>query len=484
MAEKLNGIDGETSRNLASALIGRWLAVDPGTVLTSMPGLLELVSKNFGTRGDILDALAAKRPGEMLALVPSQKDANGRYQIISRALRELAAHDPPQARAWLNACTDPEDRRAAEKALRLGTVQADPLRAIELAGSVEDRSEGNSLLRSAAESAAKMGAGMLRQLATAPMKPWMLAPLLRELAERDPELAVDLAVQSAVGGNDAGRGLSSAFSALARRDPAQAIGKREGLAGSARAAAIVSIGTEWAAREPAAALAWLAERPKAERTDPQNYVAGSNDALQMAFANWADRAQGEAQAWADALPAGATRDAVQMQFARALADRGAPAEAMQLLTRLGLDTDLNAIWGVTGAWAKSDPLAAADWAVAQPPGKAQNQALRSIIVRWANDDPRGVADWLAQFPPGEARNGAVGAFLMRMGAWVAGRAERDAEFDAWLPLIDDPWQRAQLAANSFNWRKKRDPAGARAWFSALPNVDAELIRQSLRNDRN
>ena len=76
------------------------------------------------------------------------------------------------------------------------------------------------------------------------------------------------------------------------------------LAGLARAAAIAAIGTEWAAREPATALAWLAEHPKGERTDPQNYVAGSNDALQMAFANWAERAPSEAQAWAAARPAG------------------------------------------------------------------------------------------------------------------------------------------------------------------------------------
>ena len=125
MAEKLDGIDWQTSQNLASAMIGRWLKVDPGTVMTWAPRVLELIPAKEGARGMILDALAAKRPEEMLALAPSRKDAGERAEIISRALRELAAQDPAKARAWLNACTDPADRRVAEKAMRLGTVQGD-----------------------------------------------------------------------------------------------------------------------------------------------------------------------------------------------------------------------------------------------------------------------------------------------------------------------------------------------------------------------
>jgi hypothetical protein len=182
MAEKLRGIDGDTSKALASAMIGRWLAVDPGTVMTWAPRMLELIPANQDARSYILDALAAKRPEEMLALVPSRKDAKERAEIISRALRELAQHDPAKARAWLAGCTDAADRRVAEKAVRLGMVQADPLRAVELAGSIENREEASTLLGAAAERAAKMGTGVLRQLATTPMKPWMLSSILNELA--------------------------------------------------------------------------------------------------------------------------------------------------------------------------------------------------------------------------------------------------------------------------------------------------------------
>ncbi len=484
MAEKLGGIDWETSRDLGSALIARWLAVDPGTVLTWAPRVFELIPAKENARNIVLDALTAKRPEEMLALVPTRKDAAERAEFISRALRELAAHDPAKARAWLAGCTDPADRRVAERAMRLGSVQADPLRAVELAGSIENRQEGRELIRAAAERAAKMGTGVLRQLATTPMPPWMLGSVINELANRDPALAVDLAVKSGADGKNDSSGLQDAFYALAKRDPALAMAKMEGLAGSALADAVSAIGSEWVGREPAAALAWLAARPKAERTNPHRWGYGTNDTLLTGFADWAKSASGDARAWADALPAGATRDAVQAQFARALADRSEAAEATQVLARLGRAADPGAITDIAGAWARRDPQAAADWAIAQEPGPAQNSALAGIVGTWANDDPHGVEDWLAQFPAGEARDRSVCAFLWRHNAWSEGKAERIAEFDAWFDLIDDPWRRAQAARSSYWQRKQSDPAAARAWLSALPNVDAEVVRMTLRDTRN
>ena len=323
---------------------------------------------------------------------------------------------------------------------------------------------------------------MLRQLATTPMKPWMLGTVLSEFAVRDPELAVELVLKSGGLGDNGSFALQSAFTALAQRDPAQAIAKMEGLAGPELAAAISAIGRAWAAREPAAALAWLAERPASERIDPNRTVGGSNDALVMAFSTWAQSSQDDARAWADALPAGATRDAVQTQLARTLAERGDPAAATQVLVRLGRAADPKALKDIAGAWARRDPQAAADWAIAQPPGPAQSSALAGIVGTWANDDPRGVADWLAQFPPGDARDRSVTAFLWRSNAWNMGTADRIAEFDAWFDRIDDPWRRAQAARSSFWQRKQRDPAAARAWLASLPNVDPEMIRVTLRDN--
>ena len=138
---------------------------------------------------------------------------------------------------------------------------------------------------------------------------------------------------------------------------------------------------------------------------------------------------------------------------------------------------------VASSWARSDLPAAAAWALAQPPGPAQDSALVGIVRTLADDNPGGMQDWLAQFPPGDARDRSIVTFLSRNSAQTTGRAEQFAEFDAWFDLIDDPWPRAQAAVRSFAQRKERDPAGARAWLSALPNLDPELVRMTLRDAR-
>lgn len=482
MAEKLDGMDWQTTGPLASGLIARWLVVDPGTVMTWAPRMLELVPKDQNARGLILDALAKKRPKETLELVAGRKDARERAEIISRALRELAIQDLPKARAWLEACSDPEDRRAAEKAVRAGTVQADPLRAIELAGSIKDRNEAAQLINAAAQRAAKIGIGTLRALATMPMEPWMTAQVSGVLAERDPELAVELALKSNAEPNASAQALRQGFSSLALRDPTAAIARMENLSGRQLGTAVSSIGMIWAMRDPVAALTWLSALTPEQRVNPDSW-GGDSDTFLQVYVNWANREQGAARAWADALPAGATRDAVQTRLAQALAAQDQPAEAAKLLARLGSAADPKAFASVADAWAGRDPQAAADWALAQPPGPTQSRALASIVGRWANDNPQGVGDWLAQFPAGEARDRSVAAFLSRNSAWVGSDAERVGEFDAWFELIDDPWQRAQVAVQNFWARRTRDSAGARTWLASLPNVDPEIVRIFLRDTR-
>jgi hypothetical protein len=310
----------------------------------------------------------------------------------------------------------------------------------------------------------------------------MLQMVLYGFAERDPALAVDLALKSTPDGNIRGFALQTAFTALAQRDPEQSIVKLEGLEGLDLASAVSAIGFAWAAeRDPVAALNWLAERPSAQRKDPNipPYRSGGNDTLVRVFAEWSANSESEARAWADALPPGEIRDAVQTQLARSLAERGRPDEATQVLARLGRAADAKALADIASAWAQRDPQAAADWAIAQEPGPAQTRALAGIVRTWANDDEQAVKNWLAQFPPGEVRDRSIVSFLSRSREWPAGTVDR-IEFDAWFDLIDDPWQRALAARSSFEVRKQEDAVAARAWLASLPNVDAGLIRQILR----
>jgi hypothetical protein len=482
---KKTGLDWQTGRYLISGLIRRWLELDRGVVTAWAPRALDLFPKDNPAHNWMLETLTTRLPEEMLALLPSRKDASERTDIMQSALRELAAKDPAKARAWIDGCTDPKDRREAEKAFRLGIVQTDPLRAVELAESIENRSDASSLLFSAAMSATKMGPGILRQLANMPTKPWMTAALIDVLAQRDPELAMELAMKSRGQGQDANSALCTAFAAMTRRDRASCMAKLEELQGRDLAAAVSAIGFTWAAEEPAAALSWLMQHPVAERSSLNfSTSAMSKDTLVMGFCDWMASAPAQARAWAEALPAGATRDMLQTPIARALAADGKPEEAIHVLARLDKAANPNAIAEIASAWARRDPQAAANWAITQEPGPVQSGALAGVVGAWANDDQQGVENWLAQFPPGDARDRSVQAFLWRSSAWTTGMDQRLAEFDTWFDLIDDPWQRALAARSSFWQRKSRDPAAARAWLSSQQNVDPDLIRATLRDNPN
>jgi hypothetical protein len=325
---------------------------------------------------------------------------------------------------------------------------------------------------------------MLRQIAAQPLKGWMLPALLGEIAEVDPMMAVDLALKSDWEGWEKNSALQTAFGSLAKRDHELAIAKLEGLEGAERANALAQIGYQWSIEEPAAALNWLAARPASERNAATgNSRFGSQDALLVAFSDWAESAPDAARAWADGLPPGETRDATQMQRARMLAANGEVAEATQILSQLGSAADPKTLSTIATSWAQRDPAAAADWAINQPAGAAQDRAIASVVGAWANDDPKSAGAWLEQFPPGEARDRSIVAFLGQSNSWMAPRESQIAQFDEWFERIDDPWQRAQAAVRSYYGRRSRDPAVAREWLLSLQKVDAGVIQLALQGER-
>jgi hypothetical protein len=441
--------------------------------------------KKGRVRDFFVEALANARPEALLQSLPSCKDATQRGWIIANALAVVAMHDAPKAEAWLKACSDPSDRRMAERAVRLGIVKGDPLRAIGVANSLTDRNDIQQVMATAAEQAAKMGSGALRQLATIPMNGIMLAGLLDSLASGDPELSVELALKNLTGSDSEAKTfcVQRAFTALAQKDPELAVAKLAGIDGPELAAAVSAVGAEWAAKDAPEALAWLMSKPESERRDPNRMSHSTSDSLLMAFSEWAAAEPGRARTWADSLPSGETRDKVQTQLARALADQGEHlAEATEILSRLGSVADPRALSDVASQWSKRDPQAAAAWAVAQPAGPLQTRALASVVGTWANDDSTAMQQWLAQFPPGEARDRSIAAFLQRNNHWSISKTEQIAEFDAWFDLIQDPWQRTNVASRIYHLRRQSDPEGARAWFSSLENLDPAVVRINTRSN--
>lgn len=480
LVEKLDAqMMGIFKRSFALGLVRRWLEVAPEEATTRVAEVLKAIPAGSDMRGCLIDALAKQRPEVLLAIADSSKDTKERGNFIAKALAELAAQHLTKARAWLDRLPEGTDRKEAEKAIRKGMVQADPMRVVELAGLDINRSEASELLVAAANRAEEMGVGMLRQLATASMPDWCRSDVLFTLTFSDPEMTIDLAKSIQNSSVEVTEPLRNAFSALARTDRAHALERMEGLTGKNLTAAVGAIGAEWVASEPVAALDWLASRPEEERIENPSSFAPL-DCLKTVFGRWVKQEPAAARAWADALPAGKTRDTVQRQLASSLADLGQPAEATKILASMGDAVDPKAVRDVALIWAQRDPHAAAEWAIAQPDGAMQTQALAAVVGAWANNDSRETQAWLAQFPAGEARDKCVVAFLRRESSWAMDVKQSFAEFDAWFDLIEDPWQRTQAAERRYWSAEKSDPAGARAWLSSLRNVDPERIRMTLR----
>ena len=464
---------------VVDSLVARWLEVEPESAPQWAGEVFALLPVEDRTRGALLDALSTQRPDVILGLVSAQQDARQRERFINKAMRHLAAKDEAKARAWLETCTAPEERRLAEKQLRIGQVMKNPLGAIDLAAAVDDRNEARELLQQAAVAAAGKGGQALRQLVTTPMPEWMLPAVVYQFADKDPALAIDLMLAVKTPSDPLNQPLQAAFAELAATDRDAALAKMAGLSGKQIGAAVSAIGAQWAARDPAAALAWLARQPKENRADPDRSPP-DDDALAATFTQWANRQMPAAQAWAEALPPGELRNAMQAQLARTLAQQGKPAEATQVLAKLGDAVTPKALNEVTRAWTQLDPQAAADWALAQTPGPLQDRVLSSVVETWANSSPKEVENWLAQFPPGETRNQCIAAFLLRGSAWAGTAAEATAAFEAWGSSIDDPWRRTQVARRVYWARRVVNPEEARQWLRSVPGLDTEMVQMALR----
>ena len=502
-----------------TAVLEHWLELEPD-VSTWGAAVVSLLT-HTDTGGAAVDFLAKKQPEKTLGFLASVEGSSLYDRIVLEGLAELRRQNPGKARAWREALSsDSPLRRLADEALRRGAVLENPLVAVDLARAAREAKqtefgnqamsfadEADQLLELAARQAAAMGPGTLRQLATQPMEGWMLGRILPRVAELDPVLAVDLVLQSHDRQDPAkmsvalqladihspeqkGDALVVAFRALATRDPAAALERSAAVSGPDKRKVNVIIAQQWAQRDPAAALTWLAQQPLEERMNlhrplDQVSVPGSPDMLDELLCVWAQADPAAAQAWAAKLPPDSIeRMTAHLRLAQQFARQGDARQSLAAATAGGMKiADPETLGEAAGVWAAREPQAAADWATTLPAGPAQSRAVAAVVRSWSASDPARVQAWLAEFPPGEARDLSIAAFLRRPASATQTDAEATAEFERWFGSISDPWQRTLIAGDQFLRLSPRDGAAARAWLQTVPNLDPELKRTYLRYAR-
>ncbi|HZE58830.1 MAG TPA: hypothetical protein VE031_13325, partial [Chthoniobacterales bacterium] len=215
------------------------------------------------------------------------------------------------------------------------------------------------------------------------------------------------------------------------------------------------IAQNWAASDPAAALAWAA----AQGDGREGRISMSG-----VIAGWWDNDPRAAEAYvAEHLDALGTQSVMQIASQIYRQD---PQRAKEWTNSLPtVDARRMATTNIAMQMASTDPKAASEWA-ATLPDDVRGRTLEGVIARWARNDSPAVGEWINGLN-GAVRDEAVSAFSSILSA-------RDpASALTWATTVSDPTRRNTTVDRLVTGWLRRSPADAKAWIqnSALPDPE-------------
>lgn len=231
------------------------------------------------------------------------------------------------------------------------------------------------------------------------------------------------------------------------------------LGGATFTSAYFSVALNWAAQDPAAALAWA---------QAQRQVPFGLSPVNGAVLGWWKKDPAGAEAFTLAqlgTPLG--KELISSMVSQmASQDR---AKATAWVSQLP-DKDLRnqGYTMLASQFSFSDPEAAAAWAVTLP-AEAVPGAVGTVASMWARSDPAGAARWMEGLS-GSARDNALSSYSSTT-------AETDpATATAWAAAIGDEAKRTKALQRTTRQWLERDPAAARAWIEGSSLGDEEKAR--------
>ncbi|HZJ16265.1 MAG TPA: hypothetical protein VFD27_14515, partial [Chthoniobacteraceae bacterium] len=187
LAERFEDLPYELQQAFGDSAITRWLEVDPDGALAWFRRMPTIFGKGEHAQNLILRAIAKKRPEEVLGHLLTLSAGERRTNMAGELFGVLASSDPARANQWLSRLPDKASRDAAEKSIRQALAKSDPVAAIDLVANMRDRWEASQLVEVAVESAARRGAGELRNMAAKTTDPRFLMMIFQAPAAYDPE---------------------------------------------------------------------------------------------------------------------------------------------------------------------------------------------------------------------------------------------------------------------------------------------------------
>jgi hypothetical protein len=399
--------DADKSRSLALTIAAHWadgsgseaMAAAERVADPELRSLLQnTVLRSWGDADSLADYLAALDDGALqtalaagalarLAQASPQRAAElasrlpageQRRSMLWTVATGYAQQDPDAALAWARNLDTPDQNVLA--AILQGVAHKDPVRAFDLAGSLEEPARSQGYLAAMSSQAIDE-----RQFAT-------LAS--RALALQDGQtktaVLVSLAGSWASRPGNADRALEWMVAAGDALPPE----------------AFARVGHLLARTDPNAAAAYVERVPRSARND---WVA----AVTAAYTS-TDPQQG--LAYLERFRGDPAFDGAAVAVAQQLAVSDPPAAARLLGSvrnrgPMGFGPEIT----IASQWSQRDPVAAASWALDLPP-QPRNIALSIATNAWAQRDAAAVERWALALPRGEQRDAALTAAVRARGA--------------------------------------------------------------------
>lgn len=380
---------------------------------------------------------------------------------IEKIRHELAVMDPIQPGEIENHIAMDLLRRWAK---------LDPVAAIQFAGLRRDLHGRDAFATELliAWMAGKPGAAMtwVTTMHDSELRSQLLPAVISLMAQENPSEALRLATE--LGGHHRERALGALFAEWAENDIQAAAAAAHGMTSpSDRATALHHVATQWADRDPAAAMKWI----RTTMTyDGKSDVDFAKTALGLVLAKWAAKSPEEAAQFALASAHGVSRThmlataaeqwagqdpAAALKWAAALRDAAdRDATAATVLARVGESNVSSAaslaltlppgsardrsLSLLLGQWSATNSAEASIWATHQFKSGDSN-ALTSIVRAWADSDVQSLGKWLNTLPDGRLRDEGFATLAHHL---VPAHPDLAAR---WADAISDPGLRQQTA---------------------------------------
>jgi len=226
-----------------------------------------------------------------------------------------------------------------------------------------------------------------------------------------------------------------------------------------------SVAENWAASDPAAALAWVDSHMNAQNT---KFVLSA--ALRPYLQN--------DPRGAEAYVATHSDEPGHQQLASLIADsisKEDPARAKEWVSQLSNpEARRYGNHSIAMQTASTDPQAASEGAATLPDAD-RALAINVAVIRWAKKDPQAAAQWLTGLN-GATRDEAISSYSI--GVW----AQDPAAALTWATTVSDPMMREMSVQRIVSSWARRDLGQATDWVqnSALPDAQKSRLIASMR----